>query len=221
MDNIKQLYKKIADVARRYNAARVVLYGSRARTDNRENSDIDIAVFEMPKENQGLFASEIEDLPSLLDFDILFVNAGTDKNLLKNIEKDGVVLMDKFNEKYEKFEHAVLRLSQAIDEYKANKSDTVRDGAIQRFEFCTELAWKTLREYLLQQGYIDINSPKSVMKKAYADGLISNQNLWLDLLAARNTTSHIYDEDNAAAVFSDIKTRFLPAFKELREKLSK
>lgn len=58
---------------------------------------------------------------------------------------------------------------EAIVDYDQMGLDSIRDGVIQRFEFCVELAWKTLREYLLDQGYTEINSPKSVMKQAFAD----------------------------------------------------
>ena len=43
------LYAKLAALARKYGARRLVLYGSRARGDNRYNSDIDLAVYGMPK----------------------------------------------------------------------------------------------------------------------------------------------------------------------------
>ena len=65
---------------------------------------------------------------------------------------DGVILMDKMQEKYEKLVQAVQRLDEAIADYDQMGLDSIRDGVIQRFEFCAELAWKTLREYLLDQG---------------------------------------------------------------------
>ena len=97
--------------------------------------------------------------------------------------------------------------------------DSIRDGVIQRFEFCVELAWKTLREYLLDQGYTEINSPKSVMKQAFADGILDHEEGWLHLLDARNETSHIYDEATATTVFGDIRTVYDPLLKNLIQKL--
>nr|DAR07982.1 MAG TPA: hypothetical protein [Caudoviricetes sp.] len=39
------LYNQISKIGKKYGADKIVLYGSRARGDNRERSDIDIAVF--------------------------------------------------------------------------------------------------------------------------------------------------------------------------------
>ena len=118
-----------------------------------------------------------------------------------NIEKDGVELMDKLHEKYNYLKEAVKRLREALDDYKKYPLDSVRDGAIQRFEFCTELAWKTMREYLLDQGYTNINSPKEVIKQAFAFGMIEDSKVWLELLNDRNLTSHIYDGGDCKSDF--------------------
>ena len=96
-----QIYRQIVQLSRQYQANKIVLFGSRARGDHRENSDIDIAVFGMPAENQALFWDSVNELPTLLEFDIVFLSPKTDEKLVRNIEKDGVILMDKFAEKYE------------------------------------------------------------------------------------------------------------------------
>lgn len=129
--------------------------------------------------------------------------------------------MDKFTEKLSKFSDAIKHLEEAIKEYEKYQITSSRDGVIQRFEFCTELARKSTREYLLAQGYVDINSPKSVMKQAYADNPIDDDQAWLALLYARNLTSHIYDENTANDIFDDIKNKYLTLFKQLLRKLSK
>ena len=130
-----------------------------------------------------------------------------------------MILMDKMQEKYEKLVQAVQRLDEAIADYDKLGLDSIRDGVIQRFEFCAELAWKTLREYLLNQGYTEINSPKSVMKQAFADGILDHEEGWLQLLDARNETSHIYDGATATAVFGIIRAIYVPLLKGLIQKL--
>lgn len=214
-----ELYAKIAAIGRKYGADKIILFGSRARGDNRERSDIDLAVYGIPADRQSAFWSDIDDLPTLLDFDIVHVDHCTDPQLVANIEKDGIMIMSKMQEKYNKLVQAVDRLREAIDDYQRTPLDSIRDGAIQRFEFCTELVWKTLREYLIDQGYTDINSPKSVMRQAYADGLVDNEQAWIDLLNDRNLTSHIYDEATAARIYDLIVSRYCPMFAAVIDKL--
>ena len=52
-----------------------------------------------------------------------------------------------------------------------------------------ELAWKTMREYLLDQG-----CAQSIIKP-FAFGMIEDSKVWLEPLNDRNLTSHVYDED--------------------------
>lgn len=218
---MEKLYNTIANLGKQYSAKKIVLFGSRARGDNREKSDIDIAVFGMPKENHVFFAQAVENLPTLLQFDIVFVSSETSALLLENIRKDGITLMNKFDEKLEKFSEAVNRLEEALKEYEKYEISSSRDGVIQRFEFCTELAWKSTREFLISEGYVDLNSPKSVMKQAYADGIISDEKTWLELLYSRNLTSHIYDEHTASDIFTNIKEKYLQLFTQLLAALSR
>jgi len=217
---MESLYLQIRELGIRFHAEKIVLFGSRARGDQRERSDVDIAVFGLDKETQVLFLGAMDELPTLLDFDVVFVTEGITPELMENIRKDGVVLMNKAEEKTEKFKNAFQRLEDALTEYARTPSDVIRDGVIQRFEFCTELAWKATREYLLDQGYTDINSPKSVMKQAYADHLIDDEMAWLALLNDRNLTSHIYDDRTAAEIFGHIQTAYFSLFSALISKLS-
>lgn len=218
-EKFQKIYHQIANLGNVHGARKIVLFGSRARCDNRERSDIDIAVFGMPSELQVDFQEKIEQLPTLLDFDIVFVTKKTDLELLKNIEKDGVVLMNKAEEKRNKFGEALERMKEAIGDYQMHQITSIRDGVIQRFEFCTELAWKSTREYLIEQGYTELNSPKSVMKQAYVDRLIDDEKKWLELLNARNLTAHVYDEETAETIYQNIVKSYLNMFGELLEKL--
>lgn len=216
---IEQIYNRIATLGKKYKADKIVLFGSRARGDNRERSDIDIAVYGMPEESKSLFWSSIDELPTLLSVDIVHITKGTDPALIKNIERDGIVIMDKAQEKYGKLKEAVKRLNEAINDYHKNDLDSIRDGVIQRFEFCTELSWKTVREYLLDQGYTEINSPKSVMRTAFTDGIVDDEKAWIDLLNDRNTTSHIYDEATAEQIYQHIEKTYYQMFLDITKKL--
>ena len=219
--SLMSVLRQVAALGLEMNAEQIKLFGSRARGDCRQRSDIDLAVFGLQPGLRNRFIDAVEALPTLLDFDLVFIGDDTDEALRQNIEKDGVALMGRLDEKYSKLALAVVRLGEGIEEYRGNRSDTVRDGVIQRFEFCTELAWKTAREYLIEQGHAELNSPKTVMRQAYADGLVSDSELWASLLNDRNLTSHIYDEATASAVFGRIASDYLGMFQELLSALKR
>lgn len=118
--------------------------------------------------------------------------------------------------KRDNYLRAVQRLGEALEEYAANPTDTVRDGVIQRFEFTFDLAWKSLKEYMQDQGATTpLQFPKQVLREAYAAELIDDERLWLDMLDARNSTSHIYDDRQAAAVMSGVQKRYYKALRAL------
>lgn len=204
--------------AAKQHAQRVVLYGSRARGDHKPGSDMDIAFF---GSDRGFFNFEgcMEDLPTLMEYDLVHVTEKTSKPFADNIKKDGIVLMDASATKIMQLNNAVARLEEAVAEYRQTGSKTVRDGAIQRFEFCAELAWKATQDYMEAQGYLDVHSPKAVMRKAFAEGIITDEAGWLSLLGARNQTSHLYDDEVADKVYNGIETQFLPLLRALAANL--
>lgn len=211
----------IVNTAKKYDSVlRVTLFGSRARGDATPKSDYDIAIFApfMSKQDKACLSDEISELNTLYKIDLVFVDGGGSA-LNKNIQRDGVIIMDKFVIKFENYKNALNRLCEAVNEFELTQSLAVRDGAIQRFEFVSELAWKTLREYLLTLQITDINNPKAVLKEAFNNSLIDDNELWLDILNDRNRTSHIYDEEVADEIFENIQKYYINIFKKLEEKL--
>ena len=87
------------------------------------------------------------------------------------------------------FADANKRLQEALDTPLTEA--LALDGTIQRFEFTFELAWKTLKVFLEDQGMI-CRSPKACFKDAFKIGWIDNEDSWISLLQARNMTSHVY-----------------------------
>lgn len=128
--------------------------------------------------------------------------------------------MSDYQSKYENFIAAYRRLAEGVEIYTQDPSNTiVRDGLIQRFEFTFELAWKTIKAVYEEEGLSTTSSPKPILREAYAEGLIHDEQLWLDMLEDRNAVSHIYKEEIAADVCADIKERYLDAIQRLIEAL--
>jgi nucleotidyltransferase substrate binding protein (TIGR01987 family) len=211
----------IRDAAKPYRSIeKLVLFGSRARGDNHPKSDYDIAVFTSDSwENLTRFMDTIDDLDTLYKIDLVIIREDTSPELIKNIEKEGITIMTHAN-KVSNYIAAVSRLKEALTECGDYPSTLNRDGVIQRFEFCMELAWKACREYLMDMGIVDINAPKPVLKEAFSYGLIDNERsqTWITMLRDRNLTSHVYDDTIADEIFHRIKDNYLDAFIALADK---
>ena len=104
---------------------------------------------------------------------------------------------------YKSFESALKQINSELE----------RDGAIQRFEFTFELAWKTLKRILAFKG-LDINNPRDVFREAAKQRLIDNIEGWFEFIKKRNLTVHTYNEEYAIEIFES-----LPKFKTEVQKL--
>jgi predicted nucleotidyltransferase len=94
------LIHSIKAISEKYAIKRIVLFGSRARGDNKLTSDIDLAVYPLPEfMSKGYFSSEIDDLTTLFKIDVVFINDHTDMKLLENIKKEGVVIYERISPK--------------------------------------------------------------------------------------------------------------------------
>ncbi len=84
---------EIKELAKKYNIEQVILFGSRARGDFKERSDIDLAI----KGGQvELFSVAVDEKTStLLKYDIVNLERSVQKELLESIEKEGILLYEK------------------------------------------------------------------------------------------------------------------------------
>jgi nucleotidyltransferase substrate binding protein (TIGR01987 family) len=106
-------------------------------------------------------------------------------------------------QKLANLERAVERLGEAL---QASPDDPLSiDGTIQRFEFVFELFWKTLRRLLAADG-IQVGTPRETLKKAFSARWIGDEEIWLQMLADRNQTSHVYDEQTARQIYGNIRS---------------
>ncbi|MFQ6949490.1 MAG: nucleotidyltransferase family protein [Blautia hansenii] len=84
--------EEICDIARKYNVQKVILFGSRARGNFKEKSDIDLAV-------QGgdfiRFMLDVnEETSTLLKFDIINLDEEIQGELRKAIKKEGRIVYE-------------------------------------------------------------------------------------------------------------------------------
>lgn len=92
------------------------------------------------------------------------------------------------------------------------EKDIIKNGQVQKFEYCIELLWKTAKFYLFDIHGIECNSPKSCIKLFYQNSDISDDDYeaLISMINSRNEISHIYDEQ----AFDNIYNK-LPMFFEV------
>lgn len=93
-------------------------------------------------------------------------------------------------------------------------SDAERAGLIQFFEMSFELAWKVLKDYLEEEGFSNIVSPRETVKQAFQAGLIRDGHVWIEALKDRNLIDHTYEEKIAIEVEQKIRSHYFPVLTE-------
>lgn len=93
MRNMEHVYNQIREICAEERAARVMLFGSRARGTAEEKSDIDLAVWGCP-DFPHLEDRLDNELWSLLRLDVVNMDESSSHELLEEVLKDGRVLYE-------------------------------------------------------------------------------------------------------------------------------
>lgn len=124
----------------------------------------------------------------------------------------------RWRQRFSNFKKATSQLTEFIDKEELNKFEV--QGLIQCFEYTFELAWKTMKDYLEQEGF-EVKSPRKAIQTAFQIQLIEDGHLWLDALEKRNLMAHTYDENKSLEAEILIRKKYYEIIKELCYKLEK
>ncbi|MBI5694733.1 MAG: nucleotidyltransferase substrate binding protein [Nitrospirae bacterium] len=118
--------------------------------------------------------------------------------------------MKNFGMDTRQLEDAVARLGEMLDEHKRMGElpevlqDAVSESLMHRFEYTTEMAWKTAKRYLTEvEGYDNAVGPKTVMRICGELGLLDPEK-WFLYLEARQNISHDYSGSKTKAVLDAV-----------------
>lgn len=122
----------------------------------------------------------------------------------------------RWQQRFENYKLALANINETYDYIKQNGLNKIYIMAlIQAFEMVFELAWKTMKDYLEYEG-IKTDTPRETIKNAFLRNVISDGDCWIEMLEARNKTSHTYKEEFAKSVAKEVIDRYLPALNNLR-----
>lgn len=116
-------------------------------------------------------------------------------------------------QRFSNFERAYIRLEEAMNMSSLNELE--RNGLVQRFEFTLEIGWKVMKDFLEDQGFDFIASPKETFRQAQNAQYIDYAQELIDGLEIRNVLSHDYSGDKFQASEDKLRERVFPALKKL------
>ena len=124
--------------------------------------------------------------------------------------------MRRFEERKQDILNATERLKEAL---KQEENDIVIDCVLHRFEFTFELAWKTMKDFLEYNGISEnIGSPREILRRAFESHLIEDGEEWINMMLARNSLSHLYDEETSRKIYKEIKEKYIKLLEKLNNK---
>ena len=103
------------------------------------------------------------------------------------------------------FKLALAQLSDAITLGQQRELSLLeKQGLIQAFEYTHELAWNVMKDFFENQGDPNIHGSRDATRSAFRNRLISEGEIWMAMINARNLTSHAYDQNTAEQVVQEI-----------------
>ena len=125
----------------------------------------------------------------------------------------------RWKQRFQSFEKAFLFFEKNIE--KETYSPLEASGLVHEFESTFELALKTIKDYLYEQG-IETTFPRAALKEAFNTQIINDGHTWIEMLEKRNELSHTYNEEVAINAVEIIKNKYYPAvlqvYQYLKEK---
>lgn len=125
----------------------------------------------------------------------------------------------RWQQRFQNFSRAFVLLRSALESRPLDQfSDLEQEGIIQRFEYSYELAWKTMKDYLEENGVIITPvTPRNVIKEAFAAGMIDNGQVWIDMMLHRNLLAHTYDFSKFKEVLEAVENHYLTALSAIHD----
>ena len=129
----------------------------------------------------------------------------------------------RWQQRLDNFLRALQTLRQAAELAQQRRlSELEKQGLVQGFEFTHELGWNLLKDYLEAQGVTGLIGSKNAVRSAFKNGLINaaDAETLMDMIRARNLSSHTYNQKTAEEIVTAVLERFHPVFERLASTFS-
>ncbi len=126
----------------------------------------------------------------------------------------------RWQQRFINFKKAFAQLDRFIQAENLNEMEA--QGLIKAFEYTYELAWKTLQDFIKEQGYENIIGPKPVIEQSFQNGYITDGKAWIRMHKSRNLATHnTYEENTAREIIEAVRCEFFYVLRDLKIRLEK
>ncbi len=139
----------------------------------------------------------------------------------------------RWEQRFSNFRKALKKLTEAIEYIKKDSDkkemdiehenaneifrEIIKEGLIQRFEYTFEMAWNVMKDYALYQGNSEISGSRDAIRYAFSSNLITNGELWMDMIKSRIKSPHTYNEETAEEIYFKIINEYYSLFLEFEQ----
>ena len=130
----------------------------------------------------------------------------------------------RWQQRFQNYGKALSQLTRFMERKELN--DLEEQGLIQSFEYNHELACKVLKDFLEFKNIEgQLFGSKDVSREAFKQGLLGDKEedgmIWMNMINARNLTSHTYNEETTRLIVDAIIDDYYGVFVKLQLKLSR
>ena len=128
----------------------------------------------------------------------------------------------RWKQRFENFEKSFKVFCRRQKEYESDPtSEACQMSFIKSYEITIELARNTLKDFLEDSGYTNLNTPKNIIRQAFQSEIITNAEDWMEAFKKRNKTTHIYNPKILKEVLSFMDKTYFSLLRDLYHNLKK
>lgn len=121
----------------------------------------------------------------------------------------------RWKQSFKNFLKAFDLLKRFIDKGPLNEFEEL--GLIQCFEYNYELGWNVIKDFYESKGKTHIQGSRDAFQLVLKNGIIFDENLWMDMIKSRVLTSDTYRLSITKEIVKDITDKYFFAFSSLKK----
>lgn len=124
----------------------------------------------------------------------------------------------RWKQRLQNFASAYAQLKAGVEIARSRAlNELEQQGLIQAFEYTHELAWNVMKDFFEFQGNVTIRGSRDATREAFQRALISDGEVWMEMIESRNSSTHTYNMKVAKDIGEKIVNRYQKAFEDFHQ----